>query len=69
MPTIRLTDLSVQKIKPTGTQVLYYCDQTPNFGLRVSQAGTKTFFVNIGPDRKRVSLGCPSSGFFGQLSV
>jgi integrase len=57
MPSLHLTDLAIQNLKATGSQVLYYCDQTPNFGVRVSQAGTKTFFVNVGEDRKRISLG------------
>ena len=57
MPILHLTDLTIQSLKPTGQQVLFYCDQTPNFGVRVNQRGTKTFFVNLGKARDRLSLG------------
>jgi integrase len=57
VPRLHMTDLAIRTLKPNGSQALYYCDQTPNFGVRINQSGTKTFFVNLGNDRRRVSLG------------
>ena len=57
MPTIRLNDLTVATLKTDAVQVDYYCDRTSRFGLRVTQHGTKTFFVFAGTPRKRHHLG------------
>ena len=54
---MHLTNLTIRNLKPDGAQRLFYCDQTPNFGVRISQAGAKTFFVNLGKERHRKSLG------------
>lgn len=57
MPRISLTDVTVRALKPTGKQETYWCNLTPNFALRVSQRGGKSFFVMLGRERKRVHLG------------
>jgi hypothetical protein len=57
MPRVELTDLFIRSLKPDGPQHRYYCNQVHNFGLRLSQAGGKTFFVDAGKPRTRLSLG------------
>src|ERR1700694_3451068 len=57
MPRISLTDATVRAWKPTGKQETYWCNLTPNFALRMSQKGGKSFFVMLGRERKRVHLG------------
>src|SRR5881392_775315 len=57
LPRISLTDATVRALKPTGEQVTYWCNLTPNFALRVSQKGGKSFFVMLGRERKRIHLG------------
>ncbi len=57
MPRVSLTDATIRSIKPTGKQKAYWCNLTPNFGLRVSQSGGKSFFVMLGRERKRIHLG------------
>lgn len=52
-----LTDLTIKALKPTADQVDYYCTKQRGFGVRVSPAGTKTFFVITTTPRRRVSLG------------
>jgi integrase len=54
---IELTDLAIRALKPTGKQEVYLCSKTPNFGVRVSQKGTKSFFVLLDKPRRRVHLG------------
>lgn len=57
MPRILLTDLAVRALKPVGVQQTYWCSHTPNFGVRVSQAGAKSFVVMLGRERRRKYLG------------
>jgi integrase len=57
MAKMALTDLSVRGLKPTGRQHAYWCTLVPNFGLMLSQAGGKSFFVMLGRERRRVHLG------------
>ena len=57
MPRISLTDATVRALKPTGKQETYWCNLTPNFALRMSQGGGKSFFVMLGRERKRIHLG------------
>ena len=57
MPRISLTDATIRALKPTGKQETYWCNLTPNFALRMSQKGGKSFFVMLGRERKRVHLG------------
>jgi len=52
---LALTDLTIQRLKPTDRQVTYW-DSLPGFGLRVSKH-TKTFVVMKGKERKLVTLG------------
>jgi hypothetical protein len=54
---ITLTDVSIRNLKASGTQQSFICNRTPNFGVRVNQAGTKSFFFVVGRERKRVHLG------------
>jgi len=53
---IHLADLVVQQLKPTDSQVTYYDEDMPAFGVRVGRR-RKTFVVALGKDRKRVKLG------------
>src|SRR5207244_10928071 len=57
MPRINLTDATIRALKPTGKQETYWCNLTPNFALRMSQKGGKSFFVMLGRERKRIHLG------------
>ena len=57
MPRISLTDVTIRALKPTGKQETYWCNLTPNFALRMSQKGGKSFFVMLGRERKRIHLG------------
>jgi integrase len=57
VPRISLTDATVRALKPTGKQETYWCNLTPNFALRMSQKGGKSFFVMLGRERKRIHLG------------
>lgn len=57
MPRIVLTDLAIRALKPTGRQQTYWCSQTRNFGMRVSQRGSKSFVVMLGRERRRKYLG------------
>jgi integrase len=52
-----LTDVSIRALKPTGKQHAYWCTLMPNFGVMVSQAGGKSFFVMVGKERRRIHLG------------
>ena len=53
---MKLTDLSIQRLKPTDKQVVYYDDAIPNFGIRVGKR-SKTYIVKIGKTRTIRSLG------------
>ena len=56
MPKLKLTDVAVRHIKPPPKGQVEYWDTTvAGFGVRVSQAGSKSFFVLI--NRRRKSLG------------
>jgi integrase len=52
-----LTDIAIRALKPTGRQQKFWCSQTPNFGLLVSQAGGKSFFFMTPRSRRRIALG------------
>jgi integrase len=46
MPTIKLTQPAVERLKPpTAGRVEYFDNQLPGFGLRVSETGRKTWIV------------------------
>ena len=54
----RLTDVAIRNLPlPPAGQKLYYDDTLPSFGCRVSQGGTKSFFVQIGRDRQFITIG------------
>lgn len=58
MPVCRLTELSVRSAQPPVRGQHTFWDSTfHQFGLRVSQGGTKTFTVMYGPLRERVTIG------------
>lgn len=51
-----LTDITIQKLPiPEMGQRVYY--EPTGLGLRVSQGGAKSFVVQIGPERRRKTLG------------
>lgn len=53
-----LTDVGVRAAKPPRTGTITIWDTAVRgFGLRVSQGGTKTFFVMTGRERSRVRIG------------
>jgi integrase len=55
---MKLTDLSVRALAPPERgQRLYYDDSLPSFGCRVSQGGTKSFFLQLGRDRQFITIG------------
>ena len=56
MPKAHLTDISVKGLKPQPRQVTYWDDSLPGFGLRVSQAGAKSWVVMTGRDRRLTTL-------------
>jgi integrase len=56
VPKAHLTDISVKGLKPQPRQVTYWDDSLPGFGLRVSQAGAKSWVVMTGRDRKLTTL-------------
>ncbi|HVC51525.1 MAG TPA: Arm DNA-binding domain-containing protein, partial [Stellaceae bacterium] len=46
MPTLKLTQLAVDRLKPPGSgRVEYWDSQLPGFGLRVSETGRKTWIA------------------------
>jgi integrase len=56
MPRLHLTDMAVRALKaPASGQVDYWDAATRGFGLRVSQAGTKTFVAKV--NNRRVTIG------------
>lgn len=58
MPKVSLSDRTVKALKPPETGQKTYWDETlGNFGLRVSQGGSKSFVVVYGPNRTRKTLG------------
>lgn len=55
---MRLTDLAIRNLKqPEKGQRDYRDDSIPGFICRVSQAGSKTFYLMHGADRRRIALG------------
>ena len=53
---MKLTDLSIQRIKPQERQIVYYDDALPNFGIRIGKRA-KTFIVKVGKNRSIKSIG------------
>jgi integrase len=55
---LRLTDITIRAlVAPEKGQRLYYDDTLPSFGCRVSQGGTRSFFVQHGADRQFTTIG------------
>ena len=55
MPTLKLTQVAVDKLKPPATgRVEYWDSQLPGFGLRVSDTGRKTWQALYRVDGKMV---------------
>jgi integrase len=55
---MRLTDISLRALPvPEKGQRLYYDDTLAAFGCRVSQGGTRSFFVQHGADRQFITIG------------
>ena len=57
MAKLNLTSLSVEHLKPQEKQYLVWDMTLKSFGIRISPAGTKTFVVIRGKERKITSLG------------
>lgn len=57
MPRIALTDIVLKHIKAPPAQTQFWDASLPTFGCRVSPAGTKTFNVMIGKDRRLIKIG------------
>ncbi|WLB21919.1 site-specific integrase [Bradyrhizobium japonicum] len=54
----RLTDASLRALPvPAKGQRTYFDEAVPNFGCRVSQGGTKSFVVQLGADRRLITIG------------
>lgn len=59
MPTMKLTQLAVDRIgKPTGGRIEYFDSQLPGFGLRVTEAGHKSWVVmyRVGGKLRRFTI-------------
>lgn len=55
---MRLTDMSIKALKAPATGAVIYPDAVvPGFGVRVSQAGTKSFVLTHGIRRQRETIG------------
>jgi integrase len=55
---MRLTDVSVRALAlPAAGVKVHYDDTLKGFGVRVSQAGAKSFILAIGKNRDRVTIG------------
>ncbi|GAA0007630.1 tyrosine-type recombinase/integrase [Bradyrhizobium diazoefficiens] len=54
----RLTDTSLRALAvPSKGQRTYFDEVVPGFGCRVSQGGTKSFIVQLGADRRLITIG------------
>jgi hypothetical protein len=55
---MRFTDPGIRSLPaPAKGQKAYYDDTLPSFGCRVSQGGTRSFFVQLGTDRQFITIG------------
>ena len=54
---MRLTDLSIKRLRvPETGRVTYTDDTVSGFGVRVTASGVKTFTLMYGRNRKRVTI-------------
>ena len=44
---MKLTDLSISRLKPTKADAVYYDDDLPGFGLRIREGGSRNYVVGI----------------------
>lgn len=57
MPTVALTEISIRHLKPPEKGQVIYTDKTfPGFGVRCT-AGSKSFVLTYGTERRRVTIG------------
>src|SRR5208282_4682000 len=55
---MRLTDISIRALKPPERgQTKYFDDTLTGFGVRISQGGTKTYFLMHGRARTLTTIG------------
>ena len=55
---MRLTDITIKSLKPPSKGAIIFWDDTlPGFGIRVSQAGAKSFVLTHGRTRTRETIG------------
>ena len=53
-----LSDTTIRKLEPPSKgQKLYTDTSLAGFGCRVSSKGTKTFILQLGRDRRKISIG------------
>lgn len=58
MPKLFLTELSIKALSlPERGQITYWDERLANFGLRLSQGGSKSFVIVFGVNRQRKTLG------------
>ena len=55
---MRFTDITINALKPPENGAVIFYDETlPGFGVRISQAGTKSFVLTHGTRRRRETIG------------
>ncbi|HEV8678084.1 MAG TPA: Arm DNA-binding domain-containing protein, partial [Stellaceae bacterium] len=56
---MKLSDMTVQKLPvPEGAAAKLYADDSiPNFAVRVTQRGAKSFVLTVGKERQRITIG------------
>src|SRR5262245_49684548 len=59
---MKLTDLSVSKLKPNKADAVYYDDDLPGFGIRIREGGSRNYVVRyrLGGLERRHTIGSAS---------
>ena len=59
---MKLTDLSISRLKPTKADAVYYDDDLPGFGLRIREGGSRNYVVRyrLGGFERRYTIGSAS---------
>ena len=59
---MKLTDLSISRLKPTKADAVYYDDDLPGFGLRIREGGSRNYVVRyrLGGQERRHTIGSAS---------